>query len=84
MVINRHILTRTRSPLLTLTLLYRAKACYRLASARLALDMFDDAALAAFEGCKIESDNQELKKLLNKCVELGRQDHQKKLAAGKA
>ena len=45
--------------------------------------MFEDAALAAFEGCKIESDNQELKKLLNKCVELGRQDHQKKQAAGK-
>jgi len=61
-----------------------AKACYRLASARLALGMFEDAAVAAFEGCKIEADNQELKKLLNKCVELGRQDHQRKQAAGES
>lgn len=53
------------------------KACYRLALARLELGMYEDAALAAFEGCKLDQSNLELKKLLNLAVEKGREAHQK-------
>lgn len=51
------------------------KACFRLASARLELKQYEDAALAAFEGCKLDQNNNELKELLNKAVKLGREDH---------
>lgn len=53
-----------------------AKGCYRLASARLALNMFEDAALAAFEGLKLEPNNETIKTLLRKCVDEGRKHHQ--------
>lgn len=53
------------------------KACYRLACARLELKQYEDAALAAFEGCKLDENNVELKALLNKAVQLGREDFQR-------
>lgn len=54
------------------------KGCFRLASARLALKQYEDAALAAFEGCKLDPDNQELKKLLQDAVKEGQKEHQQK------
>ena len=57
-----------------------AKGCYRLAVARLELGLFEDAAVAAFEGCKLDEGNKELKALLQRAVELGREEHQRKLA----
>ena len=59
-----------------------AKGCYRLAMARLANKQFEDAAIAAFEGCKLEQDNKELKALLVNCVKLGQEDHKAKQAQG--
>ena len=59
------------------------KACFRLAKARLALKMFEEAAVAAFEGCKLDDSNVDLKNLLRECVALGKEDHQRKLASGK-
>ena len=52
------------------------KACFRLASARLELKQYEDAALAAFEGCKLDQNNAELKELLNRAVKLGREEFQ--------
>ena len=54
-----------------------AKGCYRLAAARLELGKYEDAAVAAFEGCKLDESNEELKKLLKKAVKLGQEDHKK-------
>ena len=56
-----------------------SKGCYRLAAARLALKQYEDAALAAFEGCKLDEGNKDLKDLMKKCVTLGQQDHQRKI-----
>ena len=52
------------------------KGCYRLASARLALGLYEDAALAAFEGCKIDETSEDLKLLMQKCIKKGQQAHQ--------
>ena len=57
------------------------RGCYRLACARLALGLYDDAAVAAFEVYKLDESNQELIDLLQKTVQLGKEDHQKKLLA---
>lgn len=56
------------------------KGCYRLAAARLALGCFEDAAVAAFEGCKLDDSNADLKSILKKAVALGQQEHRAKLA----
>ena len=61
-----------------------AKGCYRLAMARLANKQFEDAAVAAFEGCKLEQDNKELKALLVNCVKMGQEDHKAKQAQSSA
>lgn len=58
------------------------KACYRQAIARLALKRYEDAAVAAFEGYKIDSSNKELKALLDKAVQMGREDFQKQQQVG--
>eukprot|EP01033_Poteriospumella_lacustris_P005383 gene5383-3833_t len=54
------------------------KGCYRLAAARLALNMFEDAALAAFEGYKIDPSNKELKEMVDKAVKAGQEEHRRK------
>jgi tetratricopeptide (TPR) repeat protein len=54
-----------------------SKGCYRLAAARLALKQYEDAALAAFEGCKLDPKNEELKLFLQKAVKEGQKEHQK-------
>jgi len=59
------------------------KACLRLAKARLALGMFEDAAVAAFEGLKLNNDNKTLKALTNEAVRLGKEAHQKEIARKK-
>lgn len=56
-----------------------AKGCYRVAVARLALGLFEDAAVAAFEGCKLDDANQDLKKLLREAVARGREAHAQQL-----
>lgn len=58
------------------------KACFRLAKARLALKMYEEAAVAAFEGCKLDDANIDLKNLLRECVAQGKEDHQRKIASG--
>jgi ankyrin repeat protein len=56
-----------------------SKACYRMAVARLELERYEDAALAAWEGLQQDQENEELKTLLQKCVKKGRKDfHQAK------
>lgn len=56
------------------------RGCYRLASARLALKQYEDAAVAAFEGVKLDEGNKELKELLQKAVLLGQEEHKKAIA----
>eukprot|EP00596_Hydrurales_sp_CCMP1899_P002025 CAMPEP_0119033504 /NCGR_PEP_ID=MMETSP1177-20130426/546_1 /TAXON_ID=2985 /ORGANISM="Ochromonas sp, Strain CCMP1899" /LENGTH=510 /DNA_ID=CAMNT_0006990289 /DNA_START=229 /DNA_END=1758 /DNA_ORIENTATION=- len=56
-----------------------SKACFRLAKARLAMKQYEDAALAAFEGCKLDDKNEGLKDLLREAVKLGQEEHQRKL-----
>jgi ankyrin repeat protein len=56
------------------------KACYRMSVARLALEMYEDAAWSAYEGLNIDEDNLELKALFLKCVKKGQQYHNKKKA----
>jgi hypothetical protein len=58
------------------------KACFRLAKARLALKLYEEAAVAAFEGCKLDDANIDLKNLLRECVAQGKEDHQRKIASG--
>jgi ankyrin repeat protein len=60
------------------------RGCYRLASARLELGQYEDAAVAAFEGVKLDEGNKELKALLQRAVKLGQDEHKAKLAAGKS
>jgi len=55
------------------------KGCYRLAQARLANNMFEDAAVAAFDGVSLDNNNKELKELLAHAVKLGQEDHQTKV-----
>jgi ankyrin repeat protein len=50
-----------------------SKACYRQAVARLALERYEEAAMAAYTGLEIDPDNKELQKLLAKCVSRGRE-----------
>ena len=52
------------------------KAYYRIAVARLQLERYQDAALAAWEGLQQCPKNEELKILLQKCVQKGRQEYQ--------
>ena len=59
------------------------KACLRLAKARIALGMFEDAAVAAFEGLKLDNSNKALKALTNEAVRLGKEAHQKELSRRK-
>ena len=51
------------------------KGCFRLAQARLALGLYEDAAVAAFEGCKLDEANAELKKILQTAVKMGQEEH---------
>ena len=55
------------------------KGCYRLASARFALEQYEDAAVAAFEGCKLDDNNEDLKKLLKLAVSKGQEEHKKRM-----
>ena len=52
-----------------------SKGCYRLACARMALHQYEDAAVAAFEGCKLDESNKELKTLMQDAVKKGREEH---------
>jgi len=52
------------------------KGCFRMAVARLALKRYEDAALSAWEGLQQDQNNDELKRLLQKCVKHGRKVHQ--------
>ena len=56
------------------------KGCFRLAAARLALEMYEEAAIAAFEGTKLDQDNADLKSILREAVKQGQLAHQAKLA----
>jgi tetratricopeptide (TPR) repeat protein len=51
------------------------KGCYRLAAARLANGLYEDAAVAAYEGLRLDDQNNSLKKLLKESVAKGREAH---------
>ncbi len=51
------------------------KGCYRLAAARLALGLYEDAAVAAFEGCRLDENNTELKSILQEALTKGQLAH---------
>ena len=51
------------------------KGAYRVAAARMALGLYEDAAVAAFEGCKLDENNAELKRILKEAVAKGREEH---------
>lgn len=55
------------------------KPCYRKAVALLELQRHQDAALAAYEGLRLEPSNAELQKLLRTIVKLGREVFQQHL-----
>ena len=52
-----------------------AKAFYRLAVARMELGRYEDAAVSAWDGLQLDQQNDELKRLLQKCVKQGRKEH---------
>jgi len=58
------------------------KGCYRLASARLALGRFEDAAVSAWEGLNLDEGNTELESLVTKCIKKGRKEHLEKTKKG--
>lgn len=58
------------------------KGCFRLAAARLALEMYEEAAIAAFEGSRLDENNADLKSILREAVKQGQLAHQAKLARG--
>ena len=51
------------------------KGCFRLAQSRMALGQYEDAALAAFEGLKIDNLNKDLRKLTTDAVAKGKELH---------
>lgn len=53
------------------------RGCLRLAKARLRLEFFEDAALAAFEGVKLNDKDEELKAILQQCVKKGQNAYKK-------
>lgn len=55
------------------------KGCFRLAAARMALGLYEDAAVAAFEGCKLDDRNDELKSILREAVAKGQEEHRSKM-----
>lgn len=48
-----------------------------MATARLALERYEDAAVAAFEGLKLDDENYELKKIMKKAIAMGRKENSK-------
>ena len=59
------------------------KGCYRLSMARLALERFEDAAVAAWEGLNLDEGNPELETLVTKCIKKGRKEHLEKTKGAK-
>ncbi|CAM9176002.1 unnamed protein product [Phaeothamnion confervicola] len=57
------------------------KAFYRVAAAKMALGHYEGAAVAAWEGMRLDSGNAELRALLQMSVEAGRKEHQEGLKA---
>lgn len=55
-----------------------SKGCFRMATARLALGRFEDAAVSAWEGLQLDEENDELKSLFNKCIKQGKKEHQER------
>jgi ankyrin repeat protein len=53
------------------------KGCFRLAIARYELGLYEEAAVAAYEGCQLDDQNHELKSLLQKAVKKGREEYQR-------
>ena len=60
------------------------KGCFRLAAARLALEMYEEAAIAAFEGSRLDEENTDLKGILREAVKQGQLAHQAKIGKGES
>ncbi len=54
------------------------KGCYRLGAARMACGLYEDAAVAAFEGIKLDNNNMDLKRLTQEAVKKGKEEYQRK------
>ena len=50
-----------------------------MAAARMALEQYEDAAVAAFEGLKIDDENSALKKIMKQAVAKGREQEKGKV-----
>ena len=48
-----------------------------MATARMALEQYEDAAVAAFEGLKLDDENYELKKIMKTAIAMGRKENSK-------
>lgn len=74
---NKHVNDALYDAIIAKTLKPKwGKVYYRIAMAQLSLLRYENAALSAWEGLQIDTTNVELKKLLQKCVQLGRQNYQ--------
>lgn len=56
------------------------KACFRISTAKLALEDYEDAAVWAWNGVTLDNKNQELKDLMQKCISKGKKSHKAKKA----
>mmetsp|Transcript_27942 Transcript_27942/g.43404 ORF Transcript_27942/g.43404 Transcript_27942/m.43404 type:complete len:535 (-) Transcript_27942:345-1949(-) len=61
-----------------------AKACFRISKAKLALEDYEDAAVWAWNGVTLDNTNDELKRLMQKCINLGKKKHKETKAKEKA
>ncbi len=56
----------------------KADIALELRTARMACGLFEDAAVAAFEGIKLDNNNEDLKALTKEAVRRGKVEHQKR------
>ena len=61
-----------------------SKACFRISVAKLALEDYEDAAVWAWNGVTLDDKNDELKDLMQKCINQGKKSHKQKKAKSKS
>lgn len=61
-----------------------SKACFRISKAKQALEDYEDAAVWAWNGVTLDDTNDELKSLMQKCINLGKKKHKETKAKEEA
>ena len=61
-----------------------SKACFRISVAKLALEDYEDAAVWAWNGITLDDKNDELKSLMQKCINQGKKSHKQKKEKAKS